>query len=133
MPLGPTACISQAQATAQGIRKEFIMIIETGLSRLELRRGDTVRLDDAHGATVSCAAGCVWVTRDGDSRDLILGAGEKARIDGPGMVVIQAFETSRLAVAANALSLARDARNQAIRAGALRARMEPAAPMVAVA
>jgi hypothetical protein len=109
------------------------MIIETGLSSLELRRGDTVRLDDAHGATVSCATGSVWVTRDGDSRDMILSGGQKARIDGPGMVVIQAFETSHIAVAANALSLARDARLRSIREGALRARMVPAAPMAAVA
>ncbi|GAA4409418.1 DUF2917 domain-containing protein [Quisquiliibacterium transsilvanicum] len=104
------------------------MIIETGLSRLELRRGDTVRLDDAHGATVSCAAGSIWVTRDNDPADLILGAGDKVRIDGPGLVVIQAFEASRVAVASNALSLARDARRAPVRA-----RLEPArtAPMPA--
>lgn len=104
------------------------MIIETGLSRLELRRGDTVRLDDAHGATVSCASGSIWVTRDGDPADLILGAGDKARIDGPGMVIIQAFEASRVAVASNALSLARDARR-----GPVRGRLEPAGmvPMAA--
>lgn len=109
------------------------MIIDTGLSSLEMRRGDTLRLEDAHGATISCANGSVWVTRDGDSRDMILSAGQKARIDGPGMVVVQAFETSYVAVAANALSLSREARLRAIRAGAQRARMEPSAPMVAVA
>jgi formylmethanofuran dehydrogenase subunit D len=128
MPLGRATCISQAQATSQGIRKECVMIIETGLSRLELRRGDTVRLDDAHGATVSCAAGSIWVTRDNDPADLILGAGDKVRIDGPGLVVIQAFEASRVAVASNALSLARDARRAPVRA-----RLEPVrtAPMPA--
>ncbi|HWS76073.1 MAG TPA: DUF2917 domain-containing protein [Quisquiliibacterium sp.] len=109
------------------------MIIETGLSRLEMRRGDTVRLDDAHGATVSCAAGTVWVTRDGDPADIVLSAGEKARIDGPGLVVIQAFETSRLAVASTAAALARDAGRTAMRSAPVRARLVPAAaaPMAA--
>jgi len=121
-------CILQAPTTVKGTLKESIMIIETGLSRLELRRGDTVRLDDAHGATVSCSAGSIWVTRDGDLADLVLGAGEKLRIDGPGMVVIQAFEASRLAVASNALSLANDERRSP-----LHARVVPAAtlPMAA--
>lgn len=102
------------------------MIIETGLSRLELRRGDTVRLDDAHGATVSCAAGTVWVTRDGDLADIVLGAGQKARIDGPGLVVIQALEASRLAVASTAAALARDAGRASVRSAPVHARLVPA-------
>ena len=103
------------------------MIIETGLSRLELRRGDTVRLDDAHGATVSCAAGTVWVTRDGDPADIVLSAGQKARIDGPGLVVIQAFEASRVAVASVAVALARDESRGLARSAPVRARLVPAA------
>lgn len=109
------------------------MIIDTSLSRLEMRRGDVVRLADAEGATVECAAGTIWVTRDGERADHVLSAGEQVRVEGPGLVLIQAFAPSQVAVASNAVFLARDAKRAPARTAPVRGRMVlgGAAPMPA--
>lgn len=74
------------------------MIIESGISRMTLGRGELLRLHRAAGDTVVCLDGALWITRDHDLRDVVLSAGECTVIDGPGRVLIQAFQPSRLAV-----------------------------------
>lgn len=74
------------------------MIIDTGSSRLELRRGDVVRLELTAGAAISCSAGSIWVTRDTDPADVVLEAGGKVGFDGAGVVLVQALEDARVAV-----------------------------------
>lgn len=74
------------------------MIIESGLSRLKLGRGEVLSLHHADGDTVVCYEGCLWVTRDHDIRDVILTPGQRTLIDGPGRVLIQSFENSQFAV-----------------------------------
>lgn len=74
------------------------MLIETDLSRLDLKTRELVRLHDAAGMTIACDSGSVWVTRNGDLRDVVLSAGERTEIAGSALVVIQAFEPSHLAI-----------------------------------
>lgn len=66
------------------------------LSRLE--RGALLRLADGSGRTVAVFEGLVWITQDGDRRDVFLRGGESHSFDRPGLVLIEAIEPTRLVV-----------------------------------
>lgn len=53
-------------------------------------------LGEAAGTLITCLSGCVWVTRYGDPRDVILHAGSCFEVDGPGTVVMTAHHGARL-------------------------------------
>ena len=55
-----------------------------------LARDELVVLDDAQGVTLTLDYGVVWLTLQHDSRDVVLGAGERFRIDRPGRTVMMA-------------------------------------------
>lgn len=44
--------------------------------RISLGHQETHWIDAAPGAEVICVAGCVWVTADGDPRDVVLAPGQ---------------------------------------------------------
>jgi hypothetical protein len=50
------------------------------------------------GATVTCVAGYLWVTRDGDPHDHILEPGKFYTLRGRGRVTVQALAESRFRV-----------------------------------
>jgi len=45
----------------------------------------------AIGQMIRCLSGTLWVTQEGDTRDLLLSAGEVFVIETTGVVVVQAF------------------------------------------
>jgi hypothetical protein len=56
-------------------------------------------IDDACGQVIACESGELWVTQDGDRRDVILPAGQSWRIDRPGPLVLSAFKPSMATLA----------------------------------
>jgi len=86
----------------------------------DLRRGATLRVDDGQPHVIDVFEGLVWVTQDGDPRDVILEAGDSFRFDGRGLTLVQAFEDARLLLtdlietprSVNVLALHRRARAQ---------------------
>ena len=75
-------------------------------SALLLDRWQTVELIDAAGATASLDKGCVWITMDGDRRDIMLGAGESWTIERDGLTLLQAEAPSTLRLSEPARSAA---------------------------
>lgn len=70
------------------------------LSRiLEMERGATHRVSTRRPLVIRSLAGAVWVTQEGDARDFVLKAGQAARFDGAGLVVLEALTLSRIHVA----------------------------------
>src|SRR5262245_15021651 len=59
---------------------------------LDARR--MMALTDAEGAEVKVLTGQVWLTTDGDRRDIFLAPGEAHSIERPGLTVINAVEAS---------------------------------------
>ncbi len=53
--------------------------------------GALLRLPHRLGATIAVVRGRIWVTQDGDQRDVVLDAGESFVIDRPGLAIVQAF------------------------------------------
>lgn len=64
------------------------------VQHIEISLRELLVIDDARGQVVVCESGELWITQDGDRRDVILPAGQSWRIDRPGPLVLSAFEPS---------------------------------------
>lgn len=60
-----------------------------------LGKGRIRRVHRALGQRVECLSGTLWVTQDGDIRDIVLGAGDTFAFDQPGDALISALDDSR--------------------------------------
>ncbi len=67
-------------------------------SALMLERWDTVELIDAAGATAALDNGCVWITMDGDRRDIVLGAGQSWTVEKNGRTLVHAEAPTTLRI-----------------------------------
>jgi hypothetical protein len=68
------------------------------VQRTPLRKRELVAIDDASDHLLLCETGELWLTCDGDSRDVILKAGQSWSATGRGPVVVSACEPSVLAL-----------------------------------
>lgn len=68
--------------------------MESGLEQrcVRITTGRSLRLRDAAGRTVTCHVGTVWITQEGDPRDVFLQAGERCTLDRPGTALICAVK-----------------------------------------
>lgn len=67
-------------------------------SALLLDRRQTIALVDAAGTTAALETGCVWITMDGDQRDIVLGAGQSWLIERNGRTLLHAAAPSTLRI-----------------------------------
>ena len=72
------------------------MIFESASPSLMLAAGELVRLPAGACATIVCAQGSVWVTRDHDPQDAVLSSGDSLAIGEGALAVAQAFEASMI-------------------------------------
>jgi len=70
--------------------------IGTSTHPRDLAAHDTIRVAHPVGWTVRCLTGLLWLTHDGDPKDLILKSGEQYRADRRSMLLVQALEESRV-------------------------------------
>ena len=66
-------------------------------SRL-LAKGRLRHLPARVGRSVKCLSGSIWITQDGDPRDVVLGAGESFAFDRCTDAILSAFADSRYVV-----------------------------------
>lgn len=62
----------------------------------QLDKDSLLKLQDVQGSGVAVFSGCLWITQDGDLRDIFVEAGDSFRFDRPGRVLIQALSDSQL-------------------------------------
>ena len=65
----------------------------------ELAKYTTITALQPQGAVIECLEGCVWITLDGDARDVVIEAGQVFRADRNSRALIHALEASRVRVA----------------------------------
>jgi hypothetical protein len=65
---------------------------------VRLARDGVLGIDDGRGLRLRVAAGAVWLTQQGDGRDVVLRAGESFVIDRPGRTVVQALDPAELSL-----------------------------------
>jgi hypothetical protein len=76
------------------------MTLELKPEGLCLNKRQLLKLRGGAGHAVVCHSGSVWLTQDGDRRDIVLGAGESFALDRAGLVLVQALEQSAISIAA---------------------------------
>jgi hypothetical protein len=70
--------------------------------RINIGRGDLVRIRNGNGVTVAVERGTAWLTQDGDRRDVLLEAGGSFRLDREGVAVVSAHAAAEITVTAAA-------------------------------
>ncbi len=60
-----------------------------------LIRGQVRRVGGGIGRRVECLSGSLWVTQDGDLRDIVIDAGSGFSFDRPGLALLSALADSR--------------------------------------
>ena len=68
-------------------------------SALVLDRFQTAEMIDAAGSTATIDEGCVWITMDGDTRDIVLGKGQSFTVAKNGKTLVHAEAPTRLHIA----------------------------------
>lgn len=64
----------------------------------QLPQGRYLRLHRVDGRSIAVFKGTVWITQDGDPRDVFVGPGETFFVDRPGLVLIEALDDASLIV-----------------------------------
>lgn len=59
-----------------------------------------LHIRNGQGQSLLVHEGLVWITQNGDPRDLFLAAGEFFRLNRPGLTIVQALEPTQLLVLA---------------------------------
>lgn len=77
------------------------MQIDFGRSTLSLARDGLLALRDAQGTQILCHEGAIWVTQEGDIRDIIIGPGDALTVHAPGLTVVTAVQPSTLSLVAS--------------------------------
>jgi hypothetical protein len=65
---------------------------------LTLGQGDILRITDSRGLVVRVAQGKIWLTEEGDRRDILVRAGESFRLERVGLALVYALEPAALAL-----------------------------------
>lgn len=68
---------------------------DLGLDSHTLRNGQVRRIPPTGNRRVECLTGVIWITQDGDRRDIILEAGQAFELDRDGDALLSAFADSR--------------------------------------
>jgi hypothetical protein len=63
---------------------------------INLETGGALRLRDSIGKAISLCRGKVWITQQGDPRDIFLDVGQSFIFDRPGLALVQAVAASSL-------------------------------------
>lgn len=71
--------------------------IQIQQGRVQLPRSRHMQVIDGRGSAMHCLAGSVWVTQDGDPRDIVLTAGDSFTLDRDGVAIV--YATSDAAIA----------------------------------
>lgn len=65
-------------------------------THIELSGHEALALGRLRGVVVACARGELWLTVDGEGRDVILGPGDACAVDSDAEVVVSAFGPAAL-------------------------------------
>jgi hypothetical protein len=76
--------------------RETAVDTESNRNVRDLGRRQTLPVYGAEGKEIVCISGELWITQEGDTRDIILGPGQAFNVDRPGLVLVHATRDSVL-------------------------------------
>ncbi len=75
------------------------MKIEFSSSGVLLAKDQTLNLPNAAGVRVASQSGTVWITQDGDLRDIVLAPGQSVVLERSTPTIVQAIEPALITIA----------------------------------
>ena len=82
------------------------MNLQLNSAELRLKNANLLTLDDSLDVSINCLEGSLWITQDGDPRDVILSAGRSYRIDRTSRVMVFATSDARLQISSQPACIA---------------------------
>jgi hypothetical protein len=79
---------------------EMIMRTLLDIKPIQLPRGTVHRIENRKGSEVFCLEGALWITQEGDPRDIALTAGRSFVLDRRGVAVVYALRDATITVGA---------------------------------
>jgi hypothetical protein len=79
---------------------EMIMRPLLDIRPITLSRGSLHRIENSKGSEVFCLEGALWITQEGDPRDIALVAGRSFELDRKGVAVVYALRDAVITVGA---------------------------------
>jgi Protein of unknown function (DUF2917) len=79
---------------------EMIMRTLLDIRPITLARGSVHRIENGKGSEVFCLEGALWITQEGDPRDIALVAGRSFELDRKGVAVVYALRDAAITVGA---------------------------------
>ena len=77
------------------------MLNDATFSPILVEVGHAIRIDDGKGTEICNVTGNIWITQEGDQRDIVLGPGEMFAIDRDGLTLLVALgETAAVRIIA---------------------------------
>ena len=67
---------------------------------MALHAGEVLRLPSPRGLEVACDAGHLWITEEAQPDDVWLGPGQRVRLVGDGLAILEAKGETRLRIVA---------------------------------
>jgi hypothetical protein len=74
------------------------MRIDLRSGGVSLARGAAIRIRNGAGSTLQVLHGAVWITEENSPRDVVLQPGQRFRLAGAGLAVIEAFSDASITV-----------------------------------
>jgi len=78
------------------------MKVQLTQSEIRLGKKQLLAVTGGKGQPIVCRKGSIWITQDGDSRDVVLREGESFTLDRPGPAIVQSFEPAAVCLGAPA-------------------------------
>lgn len=72
------------------------MYIAVACSAILLAPTQTLCVRDGAGLRIACLSGAIWLTQEGDPRDVFLKKPQQFTLDHPGLTLIQALRTAEI-------------------------------------
>ncbi|OGB20540.1 MAG: hypothetical protein A3I66_05665 [Burkholderiales bacterium RIFCSPLOWO2_02_FULL_57_36] len=90
--------ISDGRAQQHVFAQQSAAEITPGDGAIQLKKHQHLRMDDACGWTVHAMTGTVWITQDGDARDIVLEAGESFVLDRGRTAILSPLNEAQVAL-----------------------------------
>lgn len=88
--------ISDRRDLQRGSSQQLATTLAPGDEAIYLKKHQHLRVQDACGWTVHAMGGTLWITQDGDVRDIVIEAGESFVIDRMHTAVLSPLNEARL-------------------------------------
>jgi hypothetical protein len=74
----------------------MLAVVDAG--EISLRARGVHRIEDGAGSLIECLSGVLWITQNGDQRDITLERGQRFWLDRDGLAIVYGLEAARFRI-----------------------------------